>query len=88
VSRATHAVVQLIEAIEAQVVRAALHARRSERDAERLAQSRNVLEENLFPEDLGPVEISTLAAQDGWNEIRKCLFRCRCLLRPTGRRLH
>ena len=46
-------VAELIEAMQAQVVRAPLHAGGGERHAERVAQRRNVLEEDLFLQVLG-----------------------------------
>ena len=48
VDRRPDAVGQLIELVHAQVVRAALHVRRGERDPERVAQRGNVLEVDLL----------------------------------------
>ena len=66
--------VSVTELVQAEVVRAPLHVGRGERDAERLAQRRNVLEEDLFLEVLGAGrDEDALAAQDRRNEIRERL---------------
>ena len=65
---------QLIEAVQAQVVGAPLHVGGRERHAERGAQRRKVLEENLFLEVLGAGrDQHPLAAEDGGDEIRERL---------------
>ena len=65
---------QLIEAVQAQVVGAALHVGGGERHAERRAQRRKVLEENLFLKVLGAGrDQHPLAAEDGGDEIRERL---------------
>jgi hypothetical protein len=62
--------VQLIEPVQAQIVRTALHVRRGERDVERVAKRREVLEEDLFLEVLrASRDEDTLAAQDGGDEV-------------------
>ncbi len=63
-------VVQLIEPVQAQIVRTALHVCGSERHVERVAKSGDVLEEDLFLEVLrsGRNE-HALAAQDGRDEV-------------------
>ncbi len=48
VHRGAGAVLQLIQLVQAQIVRAPLHAGRRERNAQRLAQRRNVLEVDLL----------------------------------------
>ena len=53
VDRRAGAVGELIELVEAQVVRAPLHVGRGERDAERVAQRGNVLEVDLLLQVLG-----------------------------------
>ena len=61
---------QLIEAMQAQVVRAPFHAGRGERDAERRRAARDVLEEDLFLQVLGAGgNQHALAAQNGGDEI-------------------
>src|SRR5262245_12581797 len=62
--------------MKAQVIRSSLHQRRAEWLAERLAQQRDVFEENLFLKVLraGGNE-NTLAAQDRGHQIRERLPR-------------
>ena len=60
--------------MQAQVVRAPLHAGRGERHAERIAQRRNVLEENLFLKVLrAGGDQDPLPAEDRGNQIRERL---------------
>ena len=69
-NRRPGSLVQLIELVQAQVVRAAFHVGGRERDAERLAQRRDVLEENLFLEILGAGRNQhAFALEDGGHEI-------------------
>ena len=64
------AVAERLEAVQAQVVAAPLHAGRRERDVERLAQDRDVLEVDLFLEVLGAGrDQHPLAAEDGGHEV-------------------
>ena len=61
---------ELIEPVQAQVVRAPLHVGRGERDAERVAQRRNVLEEDLLLQILGAGrDQHALAAEDRRDEV-------------------
>ena len=74
VDRRTGAVVELIELVQAHVVRATLHARGGEGNAEGVAQRRDVLEVDLLLEVLrAGGDEHALAAQDGGHEIRECL---------------
>src|SRR5215472_12141012 len=76
------AVAQLIETMEAHVIRTALHAGRRERNAKRLAQRWNVLEEDLFLKVLGPRgDQYALTAEDSRDEIRERLARTSAGLR-------
>ena len=70
VSRRAGPAGELIELVQAQIVRAALHARSGEGNAQRFTQSGNVLEENLLLKVLGARgDEDALAAQDRRNEI-------------------
>ncbi len=65
-----------LKAMEAQVVRAAFHQRRRERDAQRLAQCRQILEEDLFLKILGAGgHQRALPAEDRGDEVREGLAR-------------
>ena len=76
VVRGAGRLVQPIQAMQAQVVRAPLHAGRGERHAEGIAQRRNVLEENLFLQVLGARgDEDPLPAQYRGNEVRDRLSR-------------
>ena len=86
----------LIEPVQAEIVRAALHIRRRERDVERLPKRRDVLEEDLLLEGLGAGrDEHSLSAQDGGDEVRQRLARTRsgfreqraAVLEATGNRL-
>ena len=67
-------VVQPIQAMQAQVVRAPFHAGRGKRHAEGIAQRRNVLEENLLLQVLGARgDEDPVPAQYRGNEIRERL---------------
>ena len=58
------------EAVQAEVVAAALHVGRGERDAERFAEDRQILEEDLFLQVLGAGrDEHALAAEDRRHEI-------------------
>ena len=64
------ALAERLEAVQAEVVAAPLHAGGGERDAERLAQHRQVLEEDLFLEILGAGrDEHALAAEDRRHEV-------------------
>ena len=68
--RRAGAVGQLIELVEAQIVRAPLHVGGGERDAERVAQRGNVLEVDLFLQVLGAGgDQHAFAAEDGGHEV-------------------
>ena len=68
--RGPGAVRQLIELVQAQVVRAPLHVGRGERDAERVAQRGNVLEVDLFLQVLGAGgDQHALAAENRGHEV-------------------
>ena len=68
--------VQPIEAVQAQVVRAPLHAGRGERHREGIAQRRDILEENLFLKVLGARgDEDPVPAQYRGNEVRERLSR-------------
>ena len=61
---------ELIESMQAQVIRAALHARRGERHAERVAQRGDVLEVDLFLQVLrAGGDQHALAAENGGNQV-------------------
>ena len=80
-------VVELIELVEAKIVRAAFHVGRGERDAERVAQRGNVLEEDLFLEILGAGRNQdAVAAKNRRHEIARASCRFPCRLRRGGRR--
>ena len=66
--------VQLIEAMQAEIVRAPLHVGGGERHVERFAQRRDVLEVDLLLQVLGAGgDEHALPAQDGRDEIRQRL---------------
>ena len=74
VDRGADAVRQLIELVDAQIVRAPFHVGRGERDPERLAQRGNVLEVDLFLEVLrAGGDEHALAAENRGHEIRERL---------------
>jgi hypothetical protein len=73
------AVGQPFELVQAEVVRAPFHVGRGERNPERVAQRRDVLEVNLFLEVLGAGrDEHALAVQDRRDEVGERLSRCRC----------
>ena len=74
--RIADAVLERLEAMQAEVVPAALHVGGGERDAERVAQHRQILEEDLFLEVLGAGrDEDALAAQDRRHEVGEGLAR-------------
>ena len=74
--RAGRAASQLIHPVQAEIVRAALHVGRGERDPERVTQRRNVLEVDLLLEVLGAGrDEHALAAENRRDEVRERLAR-------------
>ena len=60
--------------MEAQIVAAPLHVRSGERNAERLFENGQILEEDLFLEILGPCgDEDALAAENRGDEVGECL---------------
>ena len=78
---------QRVEAMQAQIVAASLHVGGGERDAERLAQDRQVLEEDLLLQVLGAGGDEDALRGSGWRgRDRRASCRCRCRLRRAARR--
>jgi len=58
--------------MQTEVIRAALHVRGRERNSERVAKGRNILEVNLFLQILGAGgHQHALPAENRWNQVRQ-----------------